>query len=81
MISRFLAAITFLLTAAAAQGAALGIEEAVELALAADRRVTEALSAYEAAEAASLAAWGSYIPLLGFSSGYSRNWTGPSSMS
>jgi len=59
----------------------LGVDEAVELALTADRRVSEAASTYEAAEAATLAAWGTYMPLVGFTGGYSRNWTGPSSMS
>ncbi|OGD78245.1 MAG: hypothetical protein A2Y64_05965 [Candidatus Coatesbacteria bacterium RBG_13_66_14] len=58
----------------------LGADEAVELALAADRRVSEAESSYEAAEAATLAAWGTYMPLLGLTGGYSRNWTGPSTM-
>ncbi|MCX7021800.1 MAG: TolC family protein [bacterium] len=59
----------------------LGVGEAVELALASDRRVFEAESSYEAAQAATLAAWGSYMPLLGFTGGYLRNWTGPSTMS
>jgi len=59
----------------------LGVDEAVELALSADRRVSEALSSYEAAEAATLASWGTYMPLLGLTGGYSRHWTGPSTMS
>lgn len=72
----------FLLPVFTAQGATLlGVDEAVELALATDRRIFEAESAFEAAEAATLAAWGSYLPLFGVTSGYSRNWTGPGSMS
>ncbi len=72
----------FLLPVCTAQGATLlSVDEAAELALATDRRISEAESAFEVAESATLAAWGSYLPLFGVTGGYSRNWTGPGSMS
>jgi outer membrane protein TolC len=80
--SSTVAVLLSLLSALSVHGATLlEVDGAVELALAADRRVGEAVSAYEAAEAATLAAWGSYMPLVGVTGGYSRDWTGPSSMS
>jgi outer membrane protein TolC len=84
MAFRYSTIIVFLLLSAvpAVLGATpLGVDEAVELALTADRRVSEAESSYEAADAATLAAWGAYMPLVGITGGYSRGWTGPSTMS
>jgi len=72
-----------LLCLAALAGAAprvLTADEAVELALAVDRRLDEARATLDYAEAARLAAWGSYLPLVGVTGGYSRNWSGPSTM-
>lgn len=54
------------------------LSEAVELALAHDARISTASEGIEAAETATLAAWGGYLPRLGVNAGYTRSWSGPS---
>jgi len=56
----------------------ISLSEAVELALAHDARISTASEGIEAAETATLAAWGGYLPHLSTNAGYTRSWTGPS---
>ncbi|MCD4733226.1 TolC family protein, partial [bacterium] len=54
------------------------LSKAVEMALAHDARISTASEGIEAAETATLAAWGGYLPRLGVNAGYTRSWSGPS---
>jgi outer membrane protein TolC len=77
-VKRLPVVLLILLLAGSVAARDISLSEAVELALVYDARISTASETIEAAEAATLAAWGGYLPRLGLNAGYTRSWSGPS---